>query len=150
MKDLNLQWQGEPIETRFGYVMIKENKNKPLYWYNFECNTRVNHNKKYVPNYGLSGIALIEAIEIKQGDSKFVISNHFGIGVSKLLKGGWPNHTHFSLDGEFTQDNNFAIYDFDEIGYSNHEAERNKWQKENYPVEFKKLEDFKNSFKKTA
>lgn len=141
------KWQGEHCEVEFGYTMVKENKEKPLWWYNFECNVRQNLYDEYIPSYGTTGIGLIPSIRVKQGNSIFIISNHFGVGASKLLKGGWPNHQHFSVNGEFTQDEEFAIYEFDELAYSKHESERHKWQKENYPVEFQKMEDLKNSFK---
>lgn len=145
---MNYQWQGEPVSVKFGYTMVKENKEKPLWWYNFECNVKQNIHDEYIPSYGTTGMALIPSIQVSQGNSVFIIANHFGIGVSKLIKGGWPNHSHFSVNGEFTEDNDFAIYEFDELSYSKHESERNKWQKENYHDEYKKLEDMRNSFKK--
>ena len=30
------QWQGENVKVVFGYCTITENKEKPLYWYNYE------------------------------------------------------------------------------------------------------------------
>lgn len=149
-------WQGEPVKIDFGAVYVEENEDKPLFWYNYECNWDFNLNKT---KYGEQKGAMIPAIKIYYRDHEpFIISNHFGIGVSKLLKGGSPRHTHFSFydDIKFDHIENlpsfelkqaFKITDFDEEGFSNYEASRRKWQEKNFPEEFEKLERLKNSFR---
>jgi len=128
----NYQWHGESVKTLFGYSYVKENVDKPLCWYNYECD--LIHPK---------GHAVIGAIKITTKDNEeFVIANHFGIGINKLLKGGWPNATHFSLPLEsFRKDKHFIIKEFDLDGYSEYEANREKWQEINYPEEYKKLKE---------
>lgn len=154
MKD-QYQWQGEPVNVRFGFVVQYENIDKPIYWYNFECNTKqklsgeikVDH---MVANDGRH-LSLIPAIEVEtQSGYKFLLANHFGIGVSKLLKGGWPNHAHFSLDGEFKESKApyFKFTSFDLEGYEAHESARNTWQKKNYPVEFERIEALRRGAQK--
>lgn len=150
-------WQGEPVLVDFGAVYIEENIEKPLFWYNYECNWDVNLNK---PKYGEQKGAMIPAIKIYsfQGDELLIISNHFGVGANKLLKGGWPNHTHFSFSDNvkfesrenlpsYTLQKAFKITEFDEEGYSKYEEGRKKWQKENFPEEFEKLERLKKAFR---
>ncbi len=141
------QWQGEPVTVKFGYVLQQENKEKPMYWYNFECHTKeqINGDREIdhmVMNNG-SHFSLIPAIKVTTGsDSEFLLANHFGIGVRKLLKGGWPNHAHFSLNGEFKESAApyFKIASFDLDGYEKHESDRRSWQKKEYPEQFEKLE----------
>ena len=125
------QWQGEPVKVVFGNCMVKADKDMPLWWYNFEC----------YPD----GIACIPAIKIttKHG-GEFILANHFGIGVHKLLNGGWPNYTHFSLDGKFSTKPQLRLVEFDEEGYADHEARRDKWQQENYPEEYSKMKALKD------
>ena len=142
-------WQGEPVRIEFGAAYPEENKDKPLYWYNFECNYDTNLDKPIFDTYKN---AIIPAIRIHYGKEKpFVISNHFGIGVNKLIKWGSPRHTHFSfydkikfetidelVSWELKQ--YFKITEFDEEGFSVHEAKRRKWQKENFPEEYEQSE----------
>lgn len=141
------KWQGEPVKIRFGHVHLKENRERPLYWYNFECYIKIDINDNYIDNYGFLGTCFIPAIEVTCIDGYvFQLANHFGIGVHKLMNGGWPNYAHFSLDGKFEEmDWQMAIEykKFDEPRYARHEAERRKWQKKNYPVEFEKMEQLK-------
>jgi hypothetical protein len=138
MRINGLAWHGEPIDVKFGYVGISPNKDKPMWWYNYECNL-----------FG-GGYATIPAIEIKQDGHIWYIANHFNIGMNKLRRGGWPNLGHKSLDGDgFTfseiknkEDLAMIIEDeFDEEGYAKHESEREKWQRDN----FGDTEDFKKS-----
>lgn len=151
----NYQWQGEPVSVRFGFVNQQENSEKPMYWYNFECYNKEEidgsfKDDHFVKNNG-KHFSLIPAIEVKSQDGyTFILANHYGIGISKLLKGGWPNHTHFSLDGDFNEDNApyFAFKEFDLEGYEKHESERNKWQKKNYPAEFEKMQRLRNLIRK--
>lgn len=134
-----LQWQGDPVKTKFGYCNVSENKEKNLWWYNFECNEDVI----------LQGVAAIPAIEVTYGNQKFCIANHFGIGYHKLIHGGWPNYSHFSLpDDGFVEDHHseFNIHKFDLEGYEQHEAERRKWQKQQFPEEFEKMERLRVCF----
>jgi len=30
-------WQGKPVKVQFGYCKVQENKERPLWWYNYEC-----------------------------------------------------------------------------------------------------------------
>ena len=149
-------WQGEPVRIEFGVAYPEENKGKPLFWYNYECNWDFLQDK---PIYDTHKFCMLPAIKIYYKDQKpFIISNHFGIGVNKLLKGGSPRHTHFSFadnvkfetideleSWELKQ--SFKITKFDEEGFTNYEAKRNKWQKENFPEEYEAMEKIKNSFR---
>jgi len=147
------QWQGEPVTVRFGYVNQHENASKPMYWYNFECYTKEEIDGSFkddhmVKNNG-NHFALIPAVEVtSETGYTFLLANHYGIGVSKLLKGGWPNHAHFSLDGDFSESKAryFAFRKFDLDGYEKHESERRNWQRKNYPIEFARMEQLRNSF----
>lgn len=151
----NYQWHGKPVKVRFGYVEQRENTEKPLYWYNFECQNEKQLDGTFIPDRMASGdgrkFALIPAIEVTQDGQTWLIANHYGIGVNKLLKGGWPNSTHFSLAGDFKEDAApyFKITEFDLEGYEHHESYRRKWQKENYPAEFEQMERLRISFKTT-
>lgn len=131
MKAKNYCWHGEPVEVVFGCSYVSENVDKPMYWYNYECR-----------NSSVIGNDLIPAIKItlKDGQS-WVIANHFGIGIYKLLQGGWPNCVHFSLDLDtFKEDKakHFKLTEFDHDRYSEHEAARRKWQKANTPKNLKR------------
>lgn len=142
-------WQGEPVRIEFGAAYPEENKKKPLYWYNFECNWDFLQDK---PIYDTIKSSTIPAIKIYYKDYKpFIIANHFGIGINKLLKGGSPRHTHFSFDENVKFETieqlviwglkqYFKITEFDEEGFSVHEAKRRKWQKENFPEEYEQSE----------
>lgn len=147
-------WQGEPVKTDFGVAYPIENTEKPLFWYNYECNWDITHDK---PSYDTVKSAVIPAIKITtQSGYSFVIANHNGIGANKLIKGGWPTSTHFSFadDVKFegceelgTLRNIFSIREFDEDGFIEYENKRKRWQKENYPVEFEQSERIRNAFK---
>lgn len=130
-------WQGEPVDYKFGMCLVRENKAKPMYWYNFECSL----------TYPL-GWALIPAIKITYNNESFCIANHFGIGAHKLKNGGWPNYSHFTLPVDTFEElpwhMGHIIRQFDEEGYAKHEAERRAWQKDQYPEEFSKIERLKN------
>lgn len=149
----NYQWQGEKVSVRFGYVFQEENVDKTLYWYNFECCNKEKVDGSFEPTHqvGANGLhyALIPAIEVESKTGyKFLLANHYGIGVSKLLKGGWPNHSHFSLDGNFKETRSplWAIKSFDLEGYEAHESQRRNWQKRTYPEQFERMEILRNSF----
>ena len=125
------QWQGEPVKVYFGNCVISTNKEKPLYWYNYEC-----------IQISINGSYNFPAILVECHDQKFVLSNHYGIGVHKLLRGGWPNMTHFSLDeGKFRfNEDDYKIEEFDEKGYLEYEKARSEWQKWAYPEEYEKTQ----------
>lgn len=133
------QWQGEPVKVEFGTCVVEENKDKPMWWYNFECN--LTHPK---------GIAVIEAVRVIHETGSFILANHCGIAVHKLLNGGWPNYAHFSLDGDFKASKSpvYKITEFDLFGYELHEAGRRKWQRENFPAEFERSEALRRVFQK--
>lgn len=123
-------WNGEPVKVEFSAAIVKANEEKPLYWYNYEClyESKVK-------------TALIPAIKItlKSGE-EFCIANHFGIGASKLKKGGWPNHRHFSIPVECFISNMWDTVksprEFDEERFSEYESNREKWFKKTYPKEY--------------
>jgi len=117
------EWQGEPVKVEFGAAAFSRNEEKPLYWYNYECRK--------------SGTGVIDAVRIttKSGQT-FIIANHFGIGVHKLLRGGWPNLGHSSIpdDCHFEGGKNKTgfLTEFDEEGYAAYESKREKWMEENF------------------
>jgi len=122
----NYQWQGKPVKVRFGGCLVKQIKDKPLWWWNYECD-----NPK--------GSAYIPTLEIETQDGEvFLISNHYGIGVHKLENGGWPNYVHFSVEGKFEETDTLTWDKFKLHFYEEHEAGRARWQKENYPEEYQK------------
>ncbi len=148
------QWQGEDVSVSFGYVYQNENLDKPSYWYNFECNNTRELDGTYKPNTILhtngKRVALLPAVQVSYKSEKpFLIANHYGIGVHKLINGGWPNYAHFSLNGEFVTDAApyFEIRQFDIRGYETHEAARKAWQKKTYPNEFAKSEALRASMR---
>ena len=129
------QWQGEEVEIKFGLASVKKNKEKPLYWYNYEC-TLEN------PEYESAYISSIQ-VKTKKG-STFLIANHFGIGAYKLINGGYPNIQHFSFgdDAKFEEHKEYEDYDgvFQLEEFEEHESNRRKWQKDNFPIEFENSE----------
>jgi len=143
------QWQGEPVKVEFGEVLVTENKDKPLFWYNFECYYRLNLNDEYEYIYCSSNkrIGICDAVKVIHSTGEFIIANHFGIGVHKLLNGGWPNYQHFSLNGDFQATSwkeHLHLKKFDELGFSKHEAARRNWQKQTYPIEFEKMKNLRS------
>lgn len=143
MSKTNYAWHGESVKVRFGLATVKRHKEKPLYWYNYECT--IEH-----PEYDSAHISAVE-ITTKYG-YVFVIANHFGIGVHKLLAGGWPSHQHFSIsdDFKFTEHKEYRLYDgeFDLQGFEEHESARRKWQRENFPDEFEKSDQLRKLIRK--
>lgn len=119
-KEARYCWQGQPVKVRFGYCLIQENKEKPLWWWNYEVLEM--------------GKEIIEAIEVTTDDGHvFVIANHFGCGVGKLEKGGWPNFPHFSLDGcDFRESFKIKIVKYDPVRHFLRELDRDKWMKKTY------------------
>jgi len=140
MKKNKYFWQGEPVKVEFGNCIVKKNKEKPLWWYNYECSLEPMYEKACIP-----------AIRITASwGEPFVISNHCGIGVYKLMKGGWPDSTHFSLDGKFSTKPQLKITEFDLEAFQQHEAERRKWQIETYPEEMAKIKGLEDMIKMRA
>ncbi|WP_437918560.1 hypothetical protein [Sphingobacterium sp. LRF_L2] len=145
----NYQWQGTPVEVRFGTVRVEAEKDKPLYWYNFE-----------VMELRTSQVPAIEITyqEPETGNKQvFCIANHFGVGIYKLEAGGWPNKQHFSLPNDFKEytAEEWIEYEqvptsFDPLGFANHEYKRFDWQKKNFPVEHGQRERLKESFLKSS
>lgn len=131
------KWNGEFVKTTFGFCKVEENAEKPLWWYNYECSLT-------------KGNTYIEAIKVEYKGQEFCIANHFGIGVYKLINGGWPDKTHFSLPLETFIPNEgktmsyLETRKFDEEKYSEHESNRHNWQKYAYPEEFKRMQSLKN------
>lgn len=147
------QWQGEPVKVKFGYVHQEENEEKPMYWYNFECYNNEELDGSFKENHFVltngKKFALIPTIKVMYGDDKsFLLANHFGIGVHKLLKGGWPNCSHFSVDGKFNESDQpyYKITKFNIDEYERYENARRVWQKKNYPTEFERLDQLRKGF----
>ncbi|WP_036383983.1 hypothetical protein [Muricauda sp. MAR_2010_75] len=142
-----LKWQGEVVKVQAVCIKVTEEKERPLYWSNFEVDQQRSINLGH-------DYAIIEALKIWYRDSdSFYISNHFGIGIRKLRKGGWPNHTHFSFpdnceevdicrNGKWFSTTSFCLKD-----YQAHEAARREWQKKNFPVEFERHEQLRAQIK---
>jgi len=131
------QWQLEDVTVVFGDMIVTENKEKPLYWYNYEVHTQ-----------GFYPRAIIPAIEITMQDGyKFYISNQFGIGAHKLLNGGRPSYAHFSLEGEFKPSRRKRLLKLDEEAYYKRNVEREAWQKEYYPEEYKQVKALEETLK---
>lgn len=129
-KQTKYQWQGEDVKVVFGNCIVKEVQDKPLWWYNYEC------------NIGLpKGMACIPTVQITTKDKHtFMLSNHYGIAVHKLINGGWPNFSHFSIDGVFSTIPQLKFKKFELPAYEQHESDRRRWQKENFPHEHTHME----------
>ena len=147
------QWQGTPCEVIFGYVLQHESIEKPLYWYNFECYNRQQPDDSFKEDRMVSAnglhYACIPAVKVTQGQQSFLLANHCGIGFHKLINGGWPNYSHFSLNGKFEESNApyFAFKKFNLEDYEHHESERNNWQRRTYAQEYAKLKEIRDNFK---
>lgn len=146
------QWHGEPVKTEFGYCRVTENKEKPLYWYNYECLWDDYHQKER--RSALEKFAHVPAIRVTSEGHSFCIANHHGIGVHKLINGGWPSHRHMSLpvegfvpESELPVDERilYAIRKFDLEAFEQYESERRKWQKRNYPEEFARMDELRKA-----
>lgn len=139
------QWQGEPVQVEFGYVNQKENLEKPLYWYNYDC-----HRNK-VGREWEHKFALIPAVRVTAKDGyQFCLSNIAGLAFHKLINGGWPGYAHASLSGVFTEDNapEWKITKFSEQDYAEDQNRRNKWFAKEYPEEWKRMEALKEAGRK--
>lgn len=131
------RWEDVPVDVKFGYCEITPSRDKRLWWYNFECSL-------------MKGIAIIPAVKITTERFVFVNSNHCGIGVHKLLNGGWPQDPHFSLPlSTFHADNDYAIYEFDRELFENHEQKRIEWESRNVSANRIKLEELHKYILKT-
>lgn len=132
-----LKWQGKNVKVEALELKVREVKDKPLYWSNFDVEQQRSINLGH-------DYAIIEALKIWYSDKPFYISNHFGIGIRKLRKGGWPGHTHFGFNGNFeeyrTNSQFFPTINFCLKDYEYQEALRREWRKKNYPEEFEKNE----------
>lgn len=135
---MTYEWQGEPVKIKHVIVTVKKNEEKPLWWFNFECD-----------EYGMGhSWAVVPAILIETKNESFIIANHHGIGIHKVTRGGWPNHQHFSIGKEsikkVVDEKTGSVFwkytEFDELRFSEHEAKRRKWQQEHFPEEFEKSE----------
>ena len=154
------RWNDRPVKIEHLWVKIKENKDQPLYWYNYNVNA-YGESKDWV---------IMTAIEIttKEGE-KFIISNHFGTGINKCRKGGCADQYHGSFRKvdiiEVIRKNSDLYKKWSYIGdrdnnlleiniqlneklYVQEEQERRAWQKMYYPEEFKKLDALRKAFTK--
>lgn len=121
-------WQGEPVKTEFWLCIVFLVKEKPLWWYNYEC----------AMSSGLSS-AVVPVIKVIHETGDFLIANHFGIGAHKLKAGGWPSHKHSSVNGDLVPYEKYqrAPIKLDLEGYEAHEEDRTLWQRKNFPEEMK-------------
>lgn len=130
------QWQGEAVDVVFGYCLVTENKDKPMYWYNYN----VFRNGQLPTKIG--------AIRVDTSDGQsFCLSNDYGEGVHKLESGGYPNMPHRSLPSEtFVESEDFryktTIYR-PLIAY-HEEVDRRQYFMCMFPEEFKKSEALRN------
>lgn len=133
---IKYEWQGEQVDVAFGYCVVGENKEKPLYWYNYN-----------VIRTG-QGFANINAIKVTTKDRQsFCLSNDFGEGVYKLHNGGYPNIPHRSLPLDtFIHSNDFrhkrTIYH--PVDERTEELHRRQYFSRAHPEEFKKSEALRN------
>lgn len=136
------KWNGKGVKIEHVQVTVKENKKKPLTWYNFECLTNRDTNGKH------TFPAIV--ITTRKGN-KFIISNHYATGINKCRKGGLQGQYHGGFDFEdvtkvlqMGHAKWCPLVDrcimFNEQAYSSNESDRREWQKENYPEEFEKAE----------
>lgn len=153
MKRHNYQWHGEKVKVKFGYCYVTERLDKPLWWYNFECNWDIEEDKQI---YDTVKTALLPAIKVIYEDQSFCIANHHGIGFHKLINGGWPNYRHFSLPVDTFNDALgreeailYGIRRFDEDAFCLHESKRKDWQRINHKEEFERYEALRMSIPKT-
>lgn len=139
----NYQWQGQKVKVIFGKCKVVENKDKPLYWYNYECLWDDYNNKPRKSAF--DKFTYVPAVKVIFGDEEFVLANHFGIGVHKLINGGWPSYRHFSLplDGFISKEGltideqfMYIFRKFDLESFEAHEEKRTKWQKRTFPIEY--------------
>lgn len=116
----NYKWHGEPVQVEFGFSEVIPKEEMPGYWLNYEHS----QGKKW-----------IESLKVTTQDGKeFCISNHSGIGVNKLLKGGWPSNSHFSLPLDtFHPDPLGVVLEFNRDAWEEQERNRDAWLKENNP-----------------
>ncbi|BFP39524.1 hypothetical protein FGF1_03690 [Flavobacteriaceae bacterium GF1] len=133
-----LKWQGKEVKVECVMLKVFPVEDKPLWWSNFEVD-------EYRANCPSGNYALIESLKVWYRDSEpFHIANHFGIGIRKLRKGGWPNHNHFSYRGNFEEVIGGSTYhptiNFTLRLYEEHEARRRDWQRKNFPDEFNRYE----------
>ncbi len=135
-------WQGESVKAIFGYSRVTPNLDKPLYWYNYDC---------FVDDKGYTSpkekpVAIIPAIKIEYDNGSFVIANMFGQGWHKLVNGGWPSHSHYSLPDEGFHKSNkyeYALKEFDEEVLAEYRVKADAWFKKTYPEEYEKMQRFK-------
>lgn len=126
------EWQGEPVKIDCGYCTVTPIADKPLFWFNYEC-----------ANSETPGEAKIPALKVKCKDGdEFVISNHFGIGIHKLNRGGWPDQQHFSLPmDKFTSaGGEYIILHFDKKEFDQYELKRDEWQMKEHPEEWTRIQ----------
>lgn len=147
------KWNGQPAAVEFGSCLVRTNEENPLWWYNFECYPS---GKAHIPTLRITiehGSRVCFTSNTFIGKEKmytFMISNHFGIGVHKLLNGGWIEYTEFSIEGSFSTNIAARITKFDLEGYEAHEAERAKWQQRNHPEEWAKKQALRYTIRKGA
>ncbi len=122
-----VQWQGEDVNVVFGFCEVKENTEKPLYWYNYDI------------AIGESKIPAIKVIT--NHDHEFVISNRHGVGIEKLVRGGWPNFPHASLELDDFQESNENHEEYNPEALNKRDREAEQWFENN----FGHTEDWKKS-----
>jgi hypothetical protein len=123
------QWYGKQVTIEFGVCEVKENKQKPLHWYNYECSLN-----------NPPGKALISAIKVTTETTRaFVLGNQHGIAINKLLNGGWPDYPHYSLPLKSFKSGEVGLTYFDIDEYKNYIDQRDNWKMETHPKGYKKF-----------
>lgn len=129
---LKYKWHGKPVGVTFGICTVQKHEEKPLMWWNYEVHL---------------GLLQIPVVRIQTDTAAFMISNHFGIGVYKLERGGWPDLQHFGISGMFKA-RTWGKTNFDQAGFQAREQARSAWQKENFPEEYAKVEALREAARK--
>lgn len=138
------QWNGEKLkDVKFGYVRQVRNE-RPMYWYNWEIKKQ--KDLGIVPG----DFAIIPAVQITTltGDV-FCIANIAGQAIQKMEAGGMWHHSHMSVEKDFTEDDEFAIYEYNHLNLHVYNTGLEKWQKENFPEDFAKLEALKGAINRS-
>ena len=119
------KWDGEPVQVEHVDIIVKEHKQKPLYWWNYEVS---------LTGASATNKAVISSLKITAKDGEvFYISNHFGIGLNKLRKGGMWTQASYHFDEEYIVKIQGAIHrniKFRLDKYEEYEKGRLKWRKE--------------------
>jgi len=135
-----LMWHGKEVKVEIVNVKVYTNAEKALWWYNYEIAIEAS----------CQDYSLLEACKITTAKGfTFYISNHHGIGIRKLRKGGWPSHQHFGLPSLCESDIKVLMPNtsYCSRDFLRHEQERRIWQMKNFPDEFEASERLRKLIK---